>query len=96
MRILTADLTRLQNKDDEDSRENRARNSWLAYLTSPISGKQRETDDEKMVREIERIQRLAIKRIKESELKERETNLNRLKDALRDANDKIAVENEKA
>lgn len=96
VRKLTADLTRLQNKDDQDSRENRALNSWLAYLTSPIYGKQRETDDEKMTREIERIQRLAIKRIKESELKEKETKLDRLQDALRDANDKIAVENEKA
>lgn len=93
VRKLIADLTRLQNKDDEDSREFRERNGWLAYLTSPIYGKQRETEDERMAREIERIQRLAIKRIKESELKEKETKLNRLQDALRDANTKIAVEN---
>lgn len=96
VRKLMADLTRLQTKDDEDSKEYRERNGWLAYLTSPIYGIQRETEDEKMGREIERIQRLAIKRIKESELKEKETKLNRLQDALRDANNKIAVENEKA
>lgn len=96
VRKLMADLTGLQNKDDEDSREYRERNGWLAYLTSPIYGKPRETEDEKMAREIERIQRHAIKRIKESELKEKETKLNRLQDALREANNKIAVENEKA
>lgn len=95
VRKLMADLTRLQNKDDEDSREYRERNGWLAYLTSPLYGKQRETEDEKMARESQRIQRLAIKRIKESELKEKETKLNNLQDALRDANNKIAVENEK-
>lgn len=95
VRKLMADLTRLQNKDDEDSRENRERNGWLAYLTSPIYGNQRETEDEKMARETERIQRLATKRIKEFELKEKEAKLQRLQDALRDANRKIAVENEK-
>lgn len=96
LRKLMADLTRLQNKDDEDSREYRERNGWLAYLTSPIYGKQRETEDEKTAREIEHIQRLATKRIKESELKEKETKLNSLQDALRDTNNKLAVENKKA
>lgn len=96
VRILTVDLRRLQDKDDQDLREQRERNGWMAYLTSPIYGKQRETDDEKLARETERIQRLASKRIKESELKEKEAKLNRLQDALRDANEKIAVENEKA
>lgn len=92
VRKLTADLTRLQEKDDEDSRKERERNGWLAYLTSPIYGKQKETEDEKMARETERIQRLAIKRIKKSELKEKVTKLNR----LHDANNKIAIKNEKA
>lgn len=96
VRKLTADLTILQDKDDEDSRKERERNGWLVYLTSPFYGKQKETEDEKMAREIERIQRLAIKRIKESELKEKVTKLNRLHDALQDANNKIAIENEKA
>ena len=49
-----------------------------------------------MIRETERIQRLAIKRIKGSELKEKDTNLNRLQDALQDVNNKITVEREKA
>lgn len=55
-----ADLTRLQTKDDEDSKEYRGRNSWLADLTLPIYGIEKETEDEKMGREIERIQRLAM------------------------------------
>ena len=90
---LKADLTRLQ---DEDSREYRERNGWLAYLTSPFYVKQKETEDKKVAKEIEHIQRLAIKRIKESELKEKDTRLNRLQDALKDAKNKIAIENEKA
>lgn len=89
-------VMRLQSKDDEYSRENSERNGWFAFLASPIYGRKRETDDEKMAREIERIQRVAIKRIKASELKEKETKLNGLQDALRDANDKIAVEIKKA
>lgn len=96
VRKLTADLARLQDKDDEYSRKDREQKSWWTYLALPIYGKPKETQDQKMDRETERIQRLAIRRIKESELKEKETKLNRLHDELRDVNDKIAAENKKA
>lgn len=96
VRKLTADLARLQDKDDEYSRKDREQKSWWTYLALPIYGKPKETQDQKMDRETERIQRLAIRRIKESELKEKETKLNRLHDGLRDVNDKIAAENNQA
>lgn len=96
VRKLTADLARLQDKDDEYSRKDREQKSWWTYLALPIYGKPKETQDQKMDRETERIQRLAIRRIKESELKEKETKLNRLHDELRDVNDKIAAEINKA
>lgn len=89
---LTADLMRLQNKDKEYSRKNSERNGWFAFLALPIYGKKRETNDKKMAKEIERIQRVAIKRIKASKLKEIEMKLNRFQDKLRNTKDKIVLE----
>ena len=96
IRKLVADLKRLQDQDVEDSRKEKERNGWWAYLASPILGKVKETDEQKQAREKTRLHRLASKSIKGSELKEKETRLQRLQDALQNVNDKIAAEKKKA
>ena len=93
---LTADLKRLQDQDDEDSRKERERNSWWAYMTSPIYGKVDETEEQKQARESARLHRLASKSIKGSELRDKEAKLKRLQSALQDVNSQIAVEKQKA
>lgn len=95
IRKLVADLKRLQDQDDNDIRKERERNSWWTYLASPINGRVEETEQQKQERETNRLNRGASKRIKGSELAERETKLQRLQDALNDVNGKIAVEKKK-
>ena len=94
---LVADLKRLQDLDDEDIRKEKERDSWWAYLASPIYGAPaKETDEEKQERETKHLHRQASKRIKGSELADKEARLRKLQDALRDVNGKIAMEKEKA
>jgi hypothetical protein len=95
VRRLAAELKRLQDQDDEDSRKDRERNGWWAYLASPIYGKVSETDEEKQARETERLHRLASRSIKENELREKEAKLQRQQDALQNVNNKIAAEKKK-
>ena len=95
IRKLVTELKRLKDQDDEDVRKEREINGWWAYLTSPISGPVKETDEQKQERETNRINRLASKRIKESEMAEKEARLQRLQDALQDVNGRIADENKK-
>jgi len=95
VRKLVADLKRLQDQDDEELRKERERKSWWAYVTSPFYTPPKETEEEKQTREVERLQRLASKRIKEQDLAEKEAKLKRWKDALEDANNKIAAEKAK-
>ena len=82
----------LQDQDDEETRKERERNSWFTYLTSPIYGTKAETDEQKRIRETERLQRLASQSIKRSELQQKEARLESLESALRDTNSKIAAE----
>ena len=95
IRKLVADLKRLKDQDDEDARKERERNGWWAYLTSPIYGKVKETDEQKQERDNKRLQRNAAKTIKESDLAVKEAKLQKLQDALRDVNGRIAVEKKK-
>ena len=95
VRKLVADLKHLQDQDDEDLRKERERNGWWAYLASPIYGKVNETDEQQQARETERLHRLASKRIKGSELDEKQAKLQRLQDALQNVNGKIAAEKKK-
>jgi hypothetical protein len=92
VRRLAAELKRLQDQDDEDSRKEKERNGWWAYLASPIYGRVNETDEQKQARESERLHRIASRRIKGSELREKEAKLQRQQDALQDVNSKIAAE----
>lgn len=87
-------MKRLQDKDDKDLRKDRELNSWQAYLASPIYGKSKETDNQKLIRETKRIQKLAVKRIKGSKLRKKDTNLKRFQDVLQDVNNKITIEKE--
>ena len=95
VRKLEADLKRFQDQDDEDIRQEKARNSWWAYLASPVYGKVNETDEQKQARETARLHRLASKSIKGSELDREKAKLQRLQNALQDVNVKIAVEKKK-
>lgn len=96
MRKLTADLKRLQDQDDEDTRKERERNGWFAYLTRPIYGREDETEEQKQERETKRLHRLASKSIKGSELREKEAKLQTLQTALQNVNSYIAAEKKKA
>ena len=96
VRKLVVDLKRLQDQDDEELRKERDRKSWWTYVTSPFYASPKETEEEKQTREVERLQRLASKRIKERDLVEKEAKLKKWKDALEDANNKIAAEKAKA
>ena len=94
---LAADLKRLQDLDDDDVRKEKERSGWWQYLASPIYGAPaKETDEQQQERETKHLHRQASKRIKGSELTEKEARLRKLQDALRDVNGKIAVEKKKA
>lgn len=86
-------MKRLQNKDDEEAKKERERNSWWTYLTA---GKTKETDEQKQQRESERLQRLARKTIKGNDLDRNEVRLRGLRSELQDVNRKIAAEKQKA
>ncbi|OCL03808.1 DnaJ-domain-containing protein [Glonium stellatum] len=95
VRRLEADTKRLQDQDNEELRKERERNSWWAYVTSPFYAPQKETEEEKQTREVERLQRLASKRIKEQDLAEKKAKLQGWEDALKDTNNKIAADKAK-
>lgn len=96
IRRLTADVKRLQEQDDEESRKARERNSWWAYLTSPVYGsKVQETAEQKQQRDHERHQRQASRRIKGSEVGQKEARLQSLKSALQGVDARIAAERKK-
>ena len=92
---LTVEIARLQGLDDEDLRKEKERNSWMTYLLSPIYGRIQETEEEKQYREVERLQRVASRSIKEKELAREEGQLQRFKDLLKRTNDKIDAENKR-
>ena len=96
IRKLVADLKRLKDQDDEVIRQEKQRNSWWTYLASPIYGKMEETEEQKREREANCLNRGASKRIRGSELAEKEAKLQRLQEELRDVNGKIAAERKTA
>ena len=96
IRKLAADLKRYKEQDDEDARKEKERNGWWAYLTSPIYRQAKETDEQEQERKNRRLHRDAAKRIKGSDLAEKEARLKSLQDALRRVDDRIAVEKRKA
>ena len=73
-------------------RQEKQRNSWWTYLASPIYGKVEETEAQKQERDTNCLNRGASKRIKGSELAEKEARLRRMQEELRNVNDKIAAE----
>ena len=91
VRRLAADLKRLQDQDDDELRKERERNSWWTYITSPIYGEAKETEEQKQRRETERLQRLASKSIKENQLAQKEAILQKSRYALDDVSSKIAA-----
>lgn len=92
IRKLATDLKRLHDQDDEQLRKERGKDSWWAYIASPIYGKPaKETEEQKQQQETDRLQRLSSKRIKENDLARQETSLQSLKGNLQDVNGKIAA-----
>ena len=92
---LDADLRRLKVQDEEDVRKEKERNGWWAYLTTPIYGQEKETDEQKQKREENCVHRIASRRIKESELAEKQAKLKKLQDILSKVNGRIAAEKKK-
>jgi len=92
IRRLQADLKRLQDLDDKEARKERERNSWWAYVTSPMYGKVEEPEDQKLKREEERLQRLHSKNIKERELSQKEAKLESVKNSWLDVHGRIEAE----
>ena len=96
IRKLEADLKRFKEQEDEDARREKNRNGWWAYLTSPIYGPVKETDEQKQERKNTRLQMNHAKTIKGSDLAEKEVRLIKLQDALQRVNSAIAAEKRKA
>ena len=96
IRKLTADLNRLQDLDNEMLKKEREKNSWLTYLTIPLYGKVKETEQEKKQREMDRLSRIASKSIKGNELKQNKASLQSLESALQGVDDRIAAEKRKS
>lgn len=92
---LTTELKRLQEQDDEEERKARANDSWWKFVTSPIYGKTKESDEEKQRREFDRLQRLTSQRVKEFDLDLKGARLKELTSSLQDVEKKIAAEKRK-
>ncbi|KAL8659709.1 MAG: hypothetical protein Q9202_006989 [Teloschistes flavicans] len=92
---LTTELKRLQEQDDEEERKARANDSWWKFVTSPIYGKTKESDEEKQRREFDRLQRLTSQRVKGFDLDLKGARLKELTSSLQDVEKKIAAEKRK-
>lgn len=91
-RRLEGDLERLKEQDAEDVRKDRARDNWLTYLTSPWYPTNKETETQKQARDADRIRRLVVKRVRESEKSTIQSQLGNLKDRLGHLETMIAAE----
>ena len=91
IRRLTAELNRLKALDDEAIKKERELNGWWRFITSSISGKVIETEEQKQGREMERLQRVASKSIKESEIAYQEDLLRRSRLVLEGLDRNIAA-----
>ncbi|KAI9731879.1 MAG: hypothetical protein M1834_004330 [Cirrosporium novae-zelandiae] len=72
----TAELKRLQDQDDE---ELKMENSWRTYFAS-LLGEVKETKEQKQRRQTARLERRAIRSIKETQLAHEKTDLQRFED----------------
>ncbi|KAL8766572.1 MAG: hypothetical protein Q9194_006235 [Teloschistes cf. exilis] len=93
---LTNEIKRLQEQGEEEKRKERANDSWWTFVTSPIYGKTKESDEMKQRREEERRQRLTSRYIKSFELEQKETRFKELMGSLLDLEKQIAAENKKS
>ncbi len=96
IRKLVADLKRLEELDAEDVKKERERNGWRAYLAAPIYGRAEETEEQKGERETARLNRGASRRIKGSELAEKEKRMQGFRERLADVSGRIEGEKKKA
>ena len=92
IRRLNADLQRIQDEDEEDSREEKQRNSWWTYFTQ---GKVHETEEQIQKRDTTRLNRRHSKTIKESKLSEEKGRFQRLQSALQNTECKITIERQR-
>ncbi|KAI4193083.1 MAG: hypothetical protein LQ350_008478 [Teloschistes chrysophthalmus] len=93
---LTNEIKRLQEQDEEEKRKERANDTWWTFVTSPIYGKTKESDEDKQRREEGRRQRLTSRYIKGFELRQKEARLKELTGSLLDVEKKIAAEKKKS
>ena len=94
---MQAFVRQSQELDAEDDRREKARNSWWTYLSAPLYGKAgEETEQEKSLRQMERLQRGASRRIKESEVVKREKEVEGLLCKIHRVKSRIEAEKSRA
>lgn len=97
LRKLEAEVKRSRELDAEDDKREKARNNWWTYLAAPIYGKTREeTVQEKLLRDRERLQRTASRRIKESEVMKQEKEVEALLRRIGGVRSRIGEEKRRA
>lgn len=93
---LTNEIKRLQEQNEEEKRKERANDTWWTFVTSPIYGKTKESDETKQRREEGRRQRLTSSYIKGFELEQKEARFKELMGSLLDLEKQIAAEKKKS
>ena len=86
---LQRELSKLQEDIDKEVAEQAAKESWWGYLDSYITGKARETEEEKAARERRQLDRRAAQNIKEKMLERQKTKVQNLETGLRGTDDEI-------
>ena len=94
---MEASVRQSQELDAEDDKREKAKNSWWTYLATPIYGKvAEETEQEKSSRQMERLQRGASRRIKESEVVKQEKEVEGLLNKIDNLKSWIEAEKKRA
>jgi hypothetical protein len=89
---LQSELKNIQTQEEKALAEERARNSWFTYAYSSVFGAPAEPEGAKQERDLQRLQRLASKTIKEKELSREEDKLKEWDDLLSGVEKAIAAE----
>jgi hypothetical protein len=89
---LQSELKNIQILEEKALAEERARNSWLTYAFSSVFGAAKEPEVAKQERDMQRLQRLASKTIKEKELSRKEDKLKEWNNLLSGLEKAIAAE----
>lgn len=84
IRKLQAAIRELENEQKAEDAKEAEKNSWTTWMWSPFYGKPVETEEEKQTKGRERIDRMHTTRFKERELGEKDEELRRWEEQLRE------------